>query len=205
MTVVGVLVEVPVVNPARVPVTATRIASSTSAAPDVYVELVAPAIAVPLRVHWNENAVGWGVHVPGAAVSTCPTVLSPVIVGVLRVKVPAATGVEVTLSRIVTLPDRLALTSTVTYLPWSPAPSSYVADLAPVIASPLRRHWKLYVAGAGLQAPVAAVSVRPTCRVPLTLGVTVLVNAVFGFATTVMEAAAEYAAARVLVAGAYAR
>ena len=61
---------------------------------------------------------------PGAADSTCPTVLSPVIVGVLRVKMPAATVAEVTLSRIVTLPDRLALTSTVTYLPWSPAASS---------------------------------------------------------------------------------
>jgi hypothetical protein len=88
------------------------------------------------------KVAGWGDQLPGTAVSTCSTVLSPVIVGTTGVNVPAATVEVVVLSRIVTLPDRLALTSTVTYVPSSSGVSSYVADVAPWIASPLRRHWK---------------------------------------------------------------
>ena len=81
MVAVDALVLAVVMYPERVPVTVTVIVLLTSAGVSVYVPLVAPLIATPLRYHWYVS-VAVGFQVPGTAVSVEPITVLPVIVGV---------------------------------------------------------------------------------------------------------------------------
>jgi hypothetical protein len=68
-------------------VTSTRRRKPRSAMRTPYVLPVAPmtlaqvSASASQRCHWKANEVGFPVHVPSLAVSSCPTRASPVIVG----------------------------------------------------------------------------------------------------------------------------
>ena len=74
-TTVAVFAEVRLVvtYPAFVPVTMTDNVALMSAVVSVYVDAVAPLIAVPLRSHCHARVTGAGVQVPAAPVRTWPT------------------------------------------------------------------------------------------------------------------------------------
>ena len=48
---------------------------------NLYVDVVAPVMAVPERYHWYFRVTGVGDHVPAVAVNVDPTIVVPVILG----------------------------------------------------------------------------------------------------------------------------
>lgn len=85
-------VRVAVVYPALAPETRTLSVAPRSAAVSVYVDAVAPRIAVPDRSHWYVSATPDGAQVPGFAVRVRPTAAVPETTGVEGVSVPGATA-----------------------------------------------------------------------------------------------------------------
>ena len=125
----------------------------------LYLEAVAPRIAVPLRSHWYFTVAVLGVDVPGLALNVLPTLSLPATVGLSAVIVPLPMA---TVGALVTVPDvcpaLLPVTVTVMALPRSSVVRVYVRPVAPGIAAPLRLHCRVSVASAGSQVPSFTVS-----------------------------------------------
>jgi hypothetical protein len=103
---------------------------------------VASSIGTPARSHWYERLSASGDQEPEATVRVSPTVVVPEMVGVGLVEKGSRTG---PVSRLVTDADMypyvVPVTDRVITEPASAGCNTYVAEVAPSMATPARSHW----------------------------------------------------------------
>ncbi|OQJ58755.1 hypothetical protein B5P21_01695 [Clavibacter michiganensis subsp. insidiosus] len=100
--------------------TFTAMVLPLSAAVSAKVAAVAPATAMPLRVHWYAKATGAGLQDPGLAVSTLPTDAVPLRTGTAPVRVGTATRiVDAEVFVVGAYPVLLPVTETLSCVPTS--------------------------------------------------------------------------------------
>jgi hypothetical protein len=150
--------ELAVAEPTEfVAVTTTRSVEPTSAADAAYEEPVAPATSEqpePVesqRCHWYAYAIGAEpVHVPGDAVSVCPSCAVPVIDGAVEFAGGAGGGVTTAVAAeaaVAAPPLFEAVTDRTIVYPTSNDVSVYVDCVAPAMSKQFRpplsqsRHW----------------------------------------------------------------
>lgn len=100
----------------------------------------------------------------------CPSPLLRFLGGAVRSGSYFATFTLLLVSVSEVNPDLLPVTVTVSFAPRSAETTTWPGAVAPEIFLPLRYHWIARVTGAGDQVPVTAVSVLPTCGIPLIVG-----------------------------------